>query len=507
MGEFRSTEPQQNFKESIEKSKLEIADKFIIAKGKRSNEFLDTDIRLHEFKKQDEIKKQIALRDLRYRLDGIGPSLSRSESAQKVAKSLVSLCARFNPKDENSLDSEIAKLTLKTIISLLPNLEQSIKNNILSINEGLQLYCVLVDYGDDNQKKIGADALSDHLDSIESNLSDDESLDACVDYLGKVISYTDFEKSSHAEEIVFNKLGRDGYNHNFPRLASLLFISPVPDTASVRRVEDFLDSFQLPSENIYSAWQESSDWREFSQVIRDNLESIFKLEKSQPGICKFLYAEFGIADFGRYPEEVLIRQFQEFNQIGNQYGLVIFPRNDWNGAFYQRKDMIKDLHRQLSGKFNLRIFECESKIDIARALIKCDRRYNPPGSDGHKISLLILGGHGNEESIDFGGDDEIHVLSSDDLSGSGVQRSGNFFDQNPTIILDSCSTGADAGIGQELSKRFGARVIAPKTPTSLDKLYAIQKPDQKKFTFNARYSANGVKSIYKAGLSVKHASS
>ena len=83
--------------------------------------------------------------------------------------------------------------------------------------------------------------------------------------------------------------------------------------------------------------------------------------------------------------------------------------------------------------------------------------------------------------------------------GGRAQRAGQFFVDNPTIILSSCSTGAEGGIGQELSKRFGAKVIAPKEPTSMAEIHASKNRGQNEFRFNATYAARDSKKLYKSG--------
>lgn len=145
----------------------------------------------------------------------------------------------------------------------------------------------------------------------------------------------------------------------------------------------------------------------------------------------------------------------------------------------------------------MRAFECESKQDIARVLIKSEKKYNPEGK-GHKISLLILGGHGSEDSIHFGGWYKRNILYLEDLAGRGVGRTNRFFEKNPTFILASCSTGADRGIGQELSKTFGAKVIAPKVPTNVEKFYAGKRPGGK-WRFNAQFIVKGSETVYMQG--------
>ncbi len=112
---------------------------------------------------------------------------------------------------------------------------------------------------------------------------------------------------------------------------------------------------------------------------------------------------------------------------------------------------------------------------------------------------MILGGHGTERSIAFGGSNERHTLRIEDLLGRGVRKTGGFFEDEPTIILTSCSTGADAGIAQRLSRTFGAKVIAPKIPTNVKAYHATRRQGEKKFNFSAEYNDEGSKSLYVSG--------
>ena len=285
------------------------------------------------------------------------------------------------------------------------------------------------------------------------------------------------------------------------QLVALLAGHESPERAAEGRrvVYQMLDEYHLPRELIVM-WAKSGP--DFDQVIDKNLTAITKLENVRPGASEFLYREFGIADFGRYPTQLLNAQYEEADSLDKPYGVILFPRNDRNGAFYDNNFAFNELFERLQGEFGLRVVECEGKMDVARALIALNKKYNPADGNGHKISLAIIGGHGTENSIRFGGGDERHALFTPDLMGRGVQRTSEFFEGNPTFILVSCSTGADKGIGQKLSEVMGAKVIAPKVPTSIDE-YQVGKRRGGKFRFNARYfddyKEGGVKRVYVGG--------
>ena len=80
----------------------------------------------------------------------------------------------------------------------------------------------------------------------------------------------------------------------------------------------------------------------------------------------------------------------------------------------------------------------------------------------------IIGGHGSENSIQFGRGRGMYELRTEDLSGRGIQRGGKMlFEEGATIILNSCSTGSQEGIGKKMSETFGLTVTGPDKPTAL----------------------------------------
>lgn len=212
-----------------------------------------------------------------------------------------------------------------------------------------------------------------------------------------------------------------------------------------------------------------------SQVVH-SIENIQRLEQNHPGAAKILFDDFGIRVFSRYHYETLLAQVREKENRSLPYGIVALPREDWNGAF--NKDLLvwADLKRQLEGKYLLRFVECNGKMDLVKRLIKFDKAYGEKQDDkGHKISFAIVGGHGNPESIQIANSDsKTGVLRKADLKRGSINKKINsLFIENPDVVLISCSTGADGGIGQTMSSSIeGARVIAPDISTNVNRIYA-----------------------------------
>jgi len=229
-----------------------------------------------------------------------------------------------------------------------------------------------------------------------------------------------------------------------------------------------------------------------------NISAMEEIEKSRPGAIRTLMKEFGIRNFARYPLEVLIRQYDQRENRSLPYGVILNPTDDYNGAFLS--DM--DLWRKLAGDlvrqgYTLRVLEAESKTEIGRHLLKLDKRY---GTD-QKISFAIIGGHGTKDKICFGGYDDRHNLTTEDLKGYGAKRSKHFLVPHPQIILASCSTGLSEGIGEKLSDVLGATVSAPNQPTTIESIEVTSEGDQ--LGFKVKYTDKDSGQTYTKGRAGK----
>ncbi|MFA6552678.1 MAG: hypothetical protein WCT19_04240 [Candidatus Paceibacterota bacterium] len=397
-------------------------------------------------------------------------------------------------------NDKVVKLAVAKMTKLLPYIDIGVEKQTVRERDALEIYNELVNDGDLHQKQLGVDGLYRNIKNFSKDLGDPKFYFNSLHYIKHILALGNPEQVRHATEILIDATKTSQDAEHFPALAATFFQSSNLESYGLEFINPFLEKVRLPKTEILASWKVSRGANKTEYAVYQNLKTIIDLEKIRPGASEFLYDEFGIADFGRYPVELLMMQVDEFESLDLPYGVIIYPRNDWNGAFYEDKDVLKDFMEELQGQFSLRVAECESKMDIARILIKLNKHYNPDDGMGHKISLLILGGHGTEDSIQFGGRDERHSLFMNDLFGGGVQKTNRFFEENPTIILSSCSTGAEGGIGQELSKKFGAKVIAPKVPTNLRAIHGSKNRGQDKFRFNALYaSGETTKSLYRMG--------
>ena len=269
-------------------------------------------------------------------------------------------------------------------------------------------------------------------------------------------------------------------------------------------LEEVLTKYGFDPDEILGVWQGSHTQYGPEPQIQRNMSKVFHLEEQGEGIARFLYEEFGIRNFERYPESILIAQYDEFEDVEKPYGVMLEATSDYNGAFssWSQNEIWEKLFEQIRERYAFRIAEAKSKQEIARKLIRLDRKYG----EHNKIAFAFIGGHGDKDQILFGGPERRNSLFLEDLTGRGVGRTGEFFESHPTIVLVSCSTGAESGIGQELSKVLGAKIIAPSVPVNLKNIEAILTSEgiDFKVEYDTKDQSQDIGKVYSLGEKIEN---
>lgn len=254
----------------------------------------------------------------------------------------------------------------------------------------------------------------------------------------------------------------------------------VDNSIDLLNLSTLLSCFNLNAAELFDAWDKShSDLIIESQkdleaknalvsLYRDNFIAMYMLEAKREGITQVLHDQFGIKVFGRYPAEILINQYDQRDNAEQPYGLVVTPRHDYSGAFYDLKETLRTLNSRLEGNHLLRVVEATGPADLIKKLANLHRRYwLKPGTSRHKISFGLLGGHGSPVRIVLGDYNENGVLSLFNLKSyiQGINRLHPliFFEKGATVILNSCSTGVEGGMAQHLANTTGLIFIGPNT--------------------------------------------
>lgn len=224
-------------------------------------------------------------------------------------------------------------------------------------------------------------------------------------------------------------------------------------------------------DRLIQKWQFAGGSEKYMpEAFLKNIRTIEIVEKERPGISKFLISKFGIYNFGRYSTELLIKNYDEYENQELPYGVVMFAEDDHNGAYFEYKEELDDLAKSLNGKYILRIAEVGGKQDLLRLLVRLRLKYG----EKHKISFGVLGAHGNMDVITLG---NVSNTGDRDIRRSNIKQYGNrrykLFEDNGTLVLLSCESGKKGAIGEDISEAINTKTIAPKGKTGLKSIKAI----------------------------------
>ncbi len=270
-------------------------------------------------------------------------------------------------------------------------------------------------------------------------------------------------------------------------------------------LDEVLRGYNVSPDDFHNAWQRSisdSSRTSFHIYVQRNLETMGEIDyRCRENTISYLNKNFGIYDFGRYPADMLIRQYnaEHTPEIASPYGLVINPRDDHNGVFYHLYGVYDKLNRSLEEQdqpWLMRVIEVDNKREMARRVVEFIKKYGP-------AKFGIIGGHGTTKTIRLGEGSGMYVLHADDLEGSGIQRGGKkLFEEGATIILNSCTTGAEEGIAEKMSETFGLTIIAPDRPTATTSIDIEIHGD--KVRLSAKYRDRNSSRTYKEGTHIKN---
>lgn len=430
---------------------------------------------------------------------------------------------------------------------------QRLKNNIFYIaSEALDTHDEM------NRRKLSA-WLAKHKKDIfnlqepDPSIYDDEESEVLGDETPFITKKNIIERAE--EEILAIEVVRDVMTHgptpdmygdleSSLQLVSGIFHKCRPnDGALARRKEavavEAVRYYDGLGEDIVKRWKESSIFHHtetneagqksnvYIESYAVNLSALEHLEMTRPGAARELFNEFGIANFGRYDESMLIRQL-DTSGIDAPYGIVVYPEADWNGVFFQNHDVLKNAAQSLhEGDYEVRIVEAGSQRELARRLLQLHKRY---AGGGNKFAFAIVSGHGTTDELVLGRNKALDQVpesdsfspdpkhqqewymwsllyrakkgefSKGDLSrGKGINRAlREWFEPDAPKVLISCSTGVRGGVGEQLSQRSSGEVTAPKRDTNVQEIQ-VAFTEQGKPRFNVIYK-RGETGIFVAGV-------
>jgi len=407
---------------------------------------------------QEELKQSFRIENLKTAFlspelrDEVLSPIARMFSSDSVYQGVTRVQPYIDsPSVSEGLPVDIAEVVMKSICSEYqrgnavltdkPRMLMDLLNNAYPLG-GSRL-------SDAEKKSLGA-YVSDHLTDLPikdiSNLRNLLELGLSLDNEGVFK-----QKIQKAIDGVFESEQFSGFNNLCASGNELV------SSYAKEKLNEYLKStFEIQLADVEYAWLQGQ--LEHDDVFK-NIYAMKRLEGERPGVVKELLVRFGIKEFGRYPKEALISQYDE-RDSNLPYGAIAVTNCDYNISFDMDERVYQKIFDQTKGRIAMRFTEFASRRELYLQLSKLNREYG----DLHKMEYLILGAHGSSYGFGAGKGGDVEMKT---LDGAQVIEMKDFFIENPNIILFSCSTGAEGGFGQKASEVYGARVVAPAVPSSV----------------------------------------
>lgn len=435
-------------------------------------------------------------------------------------KRLVQTCAEqletIHPKRRLGKESRLATQAvqgrlLAGLAEHLPTFERMIgtKGHLSGRHEAMELLPLLIAHGDDEQALSGVETFrrqeKEYAVDVERDIADrkqgkpsgaggwmaahliaygtPERSETTAAMTAEMIRTTDFSKGEK-EFVAGDILER------LSRLRAVPAAEPPPADRLEALLEAPLGEAGLDAGECLRAWNDSLWLSEErigkKKIIKQNVHAALSIEAKRPGAAALLRREFGVMDFGRYPEDLLLKQCETSDDPESPYGVLIVARDDHNGRLYGERETWSGLDKGLEDKYLLRVVECGSKQELARRLLQMDRRYGK----SQKIGFALLFGHGSKDGVTLGSVEDPEVtgpikrksrpdqrIAADDLKGPGFRRGAGLLRPDAQIAVIACSTGAEGGFVDHVASELGHPAVGPAAPGNLSSIKPIFAPE------------------------------
>ncbi len=196
-------------------------------------------------------------------------------------------------------------------------------------------------------------------------------------------------------------------------------------------------------------------------MATEAFEAMDKLETKAPGSVKRLHENYGITNFQRYPEELLLNQLKEIDQ-NKDTGLLIFATSDWSGSFDTQSTLWEKLYQKHRDHLNFRIVECPTSMSLARTIAQTKTDFEK------KVSLVVISAHSEAEGFYLGNESSPDSKINKETVAQLAPQMQELFSVNAQVIANACSSGALNGWVKDLSKGAKIKALGPNQPASIE---------------------------------------
>jgi hypothetical protein len=234
------------------------------------------------------------------------------------------------------------------------------------------------------------------------------------------------------------------------------------------------DGSPVDALKVFHVYRGDSRIPYYTQVhLEGTYQTMLQLESRKPGIVMFLFEKFGIREFNRYDEELLIAQYELFTDEKrmkdfkddmkdgkNDHGYILYQQGlgDDNLAFFdsgRRKmnEQIKTLPLEQQQNYVAIFVEAEDRVSYIERSGKVSEALG-------KADVVVVSGHGESDSIRLG-EGNNPSNRSDYLDFNYIQEHpsifANLIEPSGVLILRSCKTG-ETSLDRNMAKEFSTTI-------------------------------------------------
>ena len=263
----------------------------------------------------------------------------------------------------------------------------------------------------------------------------------------------------------------------------------------VELLRPFTEKYGLSPEEYIGPWFQMNEELKYHQSpsLPNTLRVMRSIEAARPGICAYLTKEWNIKAFGRYPEAMLIAQYDNREDDRTPYGFISVARKDRNGAFIT-PDFWKEVFAQSvkDGKtrFLIRVAEWNDKEQFVRNFSRIRRRYIHPRKlpEGRKIGFYGIFGHANPSTITGGNKPGAEITIGDVKKFLKKQHVDGLLEPEAQGFLVACKAGVEGGIRDVIQEVSDHDTVASEHSTNIKNLAITLRPDGS-FELFAKYDS------------------
>ncbi len=414
---------------------------------------------------------------------------------------LITDLAEINPGEDEDMLYKVGakKIGLTLLGQNLEVIDRDLSSGYFHLQDYYSLI-ILMEDGNEASKQKAKEIFLKHLGVLEDGLT--ENSDTWLDHVPLAIFIWEHVKSPETKKLFLEikaKLELPIPKRQWEAVANMYSESKHGKVAANVIIEfGLLKRLGLKFADFTPFW-ELSNINAPNEALLSNIQAIENLEDSQPGITKFLYEKYGIRNFGRYPQDILLKQFEESGGTTKPYGAVIFPVHDRPGILYGYDEVLEQTFKNFKGEYAMRIVECGNPRELFERLFRLKHRYGP-------MEFAWINAHGSKKDFVLGQDYEKETVNSKHFSPKSntamlkaITRLRKCFVSHPKILVMSCR-GAEsaASPAARISETLEAKTFGIAADSGFDEVKPIKT--KAGLDFKVKTVVPGALRIYDKGV-------